>query len=76
MTSSLKGRPPTSYNVFDSSLNSIDEYGNWTLKPIVTTTAYIRDLTGISTINSTSWSDIITKINWLSAYYTHQYPLI
>ena len=30
MTSSLKGRPPTSYNVFDSSFNSIDENGNWT----------------------------------------------
>jgi hypothetical protein len=30
MTSSLKGRPPTSYNVFDSSFNSIDESGKWT----------------------------------------------
>ena len=30
MTSSLKGRPPTSYNVFDSSFNSIDASGNWT----------------------------------------------
>jgi hypothetical protein len=30
LTSSLKGRPPTSYNVFDSSFNSIDEYGKWT----------------------------------------------
>ena len=29
MTSSLKGRPPTSYNVFDSSFNSIDETGKW-----------------------------------------------
>jgi hypothetical protein len=29
MTSSLKGRPPTSYNVFDSSFNSIDENGKW-----------------------------------------------
>jgi hypothetical protein len=27
--SSLKGRPPTSYNLFDSSFNSIDENGNW-----------------------------------------------
>jgi len=31
MTSSLRGRPPTSYNVFDSSFNSIDESGNWSL---------------------------------------------
>ena len=30
MTSSLKGRPPTSYNVFDSTFNSIDEAGAWT----------------------------------------------
>jgi hypothetical protein len=30
LTSSLKGRPPTSYNVFDSSFNSIDETGKWT----------------------------------------------
>lgn len=32
MTSSLQGRPPTSYNVFDSSSNIIDENGDWTLK--------------------------------------------
>jgi hypothetical protein len=30
MTSSLLGRPPTSYNVFDSSFNRIDQNGNWT----------------------------------------------
>jgi hypothetical protein len=29
MTSSLKGCPPTSYNVFDSTFNSIDEAGAW-----------------------------------------------
>jgi hypothetical protein len=32
LTSSLRSRPPTSYNVFDSSFNSIDNSGNWTLK--------------------------------------------
>jgi hypothetical protein len=32
MTSSLVGRPPTSYNVFDSSFNNIDSNGNWSLK--------------------------------------------
>lgn len=31
-TSSLTGRPPTSYNVFDTSFNNIDSNGNWTLK--------------------------------------------
>jgi hypothetical protein len=34
MTSSLKGRPPTSYNVFDSSFNSIDQSGNWTFSNV------------------------------------------
>ena len=29
LTSSLKGRPPTSYNLFDSSFNRIDENGKW-----------------------------------------------
>jgi hypothetical protein len=29
LISSLKGRPPTSYNLFDSSFNSIDETGKW-----------------------------------------------
>ena len=29
LCSSLKGRPPTSYNVFDSSFNRIDENGKW-----------------------------------------------
>jgi hypothetical protein len=29
LVSSLKGRPPTSYNLFDSSFNSIDETGKW-----------------------------------------------
>jgi hypothetical protein len=32
LISSLKGRPPTCYNVFDSSFNSIDQNGNWNLK--------------------------------------------
>ena len=35
MISSLKGRPPTSYNVFDSSFNSIDESGVWTFQKVV-----------------------------------------
>jgi hypothetical protein len=32
ITSSLIGRPPTSYNVFNSSFNNIDTAGNWTIK--------------------------------------------
>jgi len=32
LTSSLRGRPPTALNVFDSSFNNIDASGNWTFK--------------------------------------------
>jgi hypothetical protein len=42
MTSSLKGRPPTSYNVFDSSFNSIDETGKWTFQSIYTPTMTVQ----------------------------------
>jgi hypothetical protein len=42
MTSSLKGRPPTSYNVFDSSFNSIDETGKWTFVNVATTTLTVN----------------------------------
>ena len=49
-SSSLKARPPTSYNVFDSSYNSIDETGKWTFnnvlirQPLVIgTTTYTSD---------------------------------
>jgi hypothetical protein len=38
MTSSLKGCPPTSYNVFDSSFNSIDETGKWTFQNMAVST--------------------------------------
>jgi hypothetical protein len=44
ITSSLKGRIPTSYNVFDSPFNSIDERGNWTIQQV---------LKGTTTTNST-----------------------
>ena len=50
INSSLKGRPPTSYNMFDSSFNSIDETGKWTFENvfirqelIVNTTTYSSD---------------------------------
>ena len=49
MTSSLKGRPPTSYNVFDNTYNRIDETGKWTFSDILTqqlmvnTTSYSSD---------------------------------
>ena len=45
MTSSLKGRPPTSYNVFDSSFNSIDENGKWNFQNINVTTLTVNGAT-------------------------------
>jgi hypothetical protein len=45
-TSSLKDRPPTSYNVFDSSFNRIDENGRWDFSNINVTTLSV---TGTST---------------------------
>jgi hypothetical protein len=48
MTSSLKGRPPTSYNVFDSSFNSISETGTWSFANVVTT--------GTLTVNTTPYN--------------------
>jgi len=44
MTSSLKGRPPTSFNVFDSSFNSIDETGKWTFQNMDVTTLYVNNV--------------------------------
>ena len=58
MTSSLKGRPPTSYNVFDSSFNSIDQSGNWTLKQLT--------LTDLSSTNITTLiNSLISRISQL-----------
>jgi len=48
MTSSLKGRPPTSYNVFDSSFNRINEVGKWDFLNI--------NVTSILTVNTTSYT--------------------
>ena len=56
LTSSLRGRPPTSYNVFDSTFNSIDQRGNWTfaaidissnLNPITNLTGTLGSITKI-----------------------------
>ena len=41
--SSLKGRPPTSYNVFDSSFNRIDENGKWDFSNINVTTLTVNN---------------------------------
>ena len=56
INSSLKGRPPTSYNVFDSSFNSIDETGKWTFSNMDVTTLTV-------TLSFTNNSDDRVKHN-------------
>jgi hypothetical protein len=45
MTSSLKGRPPTSYNLFDSSFNRINENGIWDFSNINVTALTVNGAT-------------------------------
>lgn len=45
MTSSLRGRPPTAYNVFDSSFNRIDQSGNWTIQQVLKSGTYTAGAT-------------------------------
>ena len=51
MISSLKGRPPTSYNVFDSSFNSINEEGMWTFSNVTISDSITIPSNSISTSN-------------------------
>jgi len=55
-TSSLKGRPPTSYNIFDSSFNSIDENGYWNLNYIMKNSYEYYNNTGTTTIQIVNYS--------------------
>jgi len=43
-TSSLKGAPPTSYNMFDSSFNRIDEFGRWDFLNIEVTRLTVKEI--------------------------------
>jgi len=51
--SSLKGRPPTSYNVFDSPFNSINESGAWSISQVFKSGTYTLGATtpNVSGIN-------------------------
>lgn len=69
MTSSLKGRPPTSYNVFDSSFNKIDENGKWTFSDVIISNAIevpnnsiVGDKIATGTINLTKLGTSITSV--------------
>jgi hypothetical protein len=52
LTSSLKGRPPTALNVFDSSFNNIDSNGNWTIQQVLKAGTYTESSTTPSVLGS------------------------
>ena len=68
MTSSFKVRPPTTYTLFDSSFNAIDESGNWTFSKIITPSANIIDLS-VNNINGQDCTNLIYKITMIMAHY-------
>jgi len=47
-TTQLKGRIPTSYNVFDNSFNNIDNNGNWTIQQVLKAGTYTLGVTNPS----------------------------
>jgi hypothetical protein len=70
INSSLKGRPPTSYNVFDSSFNSIDQFGKWTFQSIYSPTMTVQganvnsdDRLKHNEVVITNGLDVIDKLN-------------
>ncbi len=52
ITSSLAGRPPTSYNIFDSSFNSIDSTGNWAIQQVLKSATYTTGTTTPSVLGT------------------------
>jgi len=61
-TSSLKNRPPSNTNLFDSEFNSINESGEWTFKALTTTDLIVNggvDITGDLVVGTTN---IITEL--------------
>jgi hypothetical protein len=64
--SSLKGRPPTSYNVFDSSFNNIDETGKWTFLNLNVTGTFTNssdDRLKHNEVTIANGLDVIDKLN-------------
>lgn len=64
MTSTLKARPPTTYNVFNSPFNSIDENGVWTLNTPTITYPYSQYAnTGSQTLTAFTANDVVLNTN-------------
>jgi hypothetical protein len=67
----LKGRPPTFYNVFDSSFNRINENGKWDFSNIAVTTLNVTgtftntsdDRLKHNEVTITNGLDVIDKLN-------------
>ena len=59
MTSSLKGRPPTSYNVFDSSFNSIDETGKWDFSNIAISAIMTAGATNVASDDRLKHNEVV-----------------
>ena len=57
--SSLKGRPPTSYNVFDSSFNSIDENGKWDFSNIAISGTMTAGVTNVTSDDRLKHNEVI-----------------
>jgi hypothetical protein len=55
MTSSLKGRPPTAYNMFDSSFNNINQLGLWNFQSVSR---------GVPVTKTTNFS-VVPGENWI-----------
>jgi hypothetical protein len=67
LTSSLKGRPPTALNVFDSSFNNIDSNGNWTIQQVLKAGTY----TASSTTPSVSGTNLLYITNAVATTITN-----
>ena len=59
LVSSLKGRPPTSYNVFDSSFNSIDETGKWTFLNIAISGTMTAGTTNVTSDDRLKHNEVV-----------------
>lgn len=58
ITSSMRGRPPTSFNVFDSSYNNINELGMWTFRSFGRNPPVLCTTTPFTVTPGMNWVDI------------------
>ena len=56
--SSIGGRPPTSFNLFDSSFNNINEFGMWTFRSFARNNTVLCTTTPFTINPGMNWVDI------------------